>query len=93
MRLTHAALCQLTPLVPTGDLCFEYHGTPRRGRLETLGEGPAGAFLLIRHPDGSCKSYSLAKMTGLREAEAENGSPAAPASPSPSPSGGARRAA
>ena len=70
MRLTRNAVCQLTPLVPTGDLRFEYHGTPRVGRLETLGEGPNGAFLLIRHPDGSCKSYSLAKMTGLRAAGA-----------------------
>ncbi|MFH5804489.1 hypothetical protein [Alienimonas sp. DA493] len=69
MRLSRNALCQLTPLVPTGDLCFDYHGVPRRGRLETLGEGPGGAFLLIRHPDGSYKSYSLAKMTGLRAAD------------------------
>ena len=92
MRLTHDAVCQLTPLVPTGDLTFEYHGTPRRGRLETLGEGPAGAFLLIRHPDGACKSYSLSKMTGLRAADPlpnEEGTPPG----SPSPRGGARRAA
>ena len=66
MRLTRHAALQLTPLVPTGELRFEYHGTPRSGVLETLGEGPAGAFLLIRHADGSCKSYSLAKMRGLR---------------------------
>ena len=102
MRLSHNALCQLTPLVPTGDLCFDYHGAPRRGRLETLGEGPGGAFLLIRHPDGTYKSYSLAKMTGLRAAEPDDvpaaaGTAAAAPSPAPpatpSPSGGARRAA
>ncbi|MEM9702544.1 MAG: hypothetical protein AAF907_08880 [Planctomycetota bacterium] len=73
MRLTRSSVSQLaslpTPLAPTGDLCFEYHGRSRCGRLETLGEGPAGAFLLIRHPDGARKSYSLAKMTGLRTAE------------------------
>ncbi len=77
MRLTRDAVCQLTPLAPTGDLCFDYHGVPRRGRLETLGEGPAGAFLLIRHADDTCKSYSLAKMTGLRAA-AERADPPTP---------------
>lgn len=82
MRLTRDAVCQLTPLVPTGDLCFDYHGVPRRGRLETLGEGPGGAFLLIRHADGSYKSYSLAKMIGLRAAD-ENADDTADATASP----------
>ena len=71
MRLSRDAALQLTPLVPTGELRFDYHGTPRAGVLETLGEGPAGAFLLIRHPDGTRKSYSLKKMTGLRAAGGE----------------------
>ena len=79
MRLSRDAVCQLMPLVSAGELAFEYHGTPRRGRLETLGEGPGGAFVLVRHPDGTHKSYSLAKMTGLHAAppaaagERENG--------------------
>ena len=68
MRLSRAAALQLSPLAPAA-LAFEYHGTAREGLLETIGEGPGGAFLLIRHADGSCKSYSLAKMSGLRAAD------------------------
>ena len=66
MTLSPAAARQLVPLIPTGlRLRFEYHGTPREGVLESVGEGPAGAFLLVRHGDGAYKSYSLAKLSGL----------------------------
>ena len=66
MTLSPAAADQLAPLIPRGlPLRFTYHGTPREGVLETVGEGPAGAFLLVRHPGGDYKSYSLAKLTGL----------------------------
>ena len=69
MTLSPAAARQLAPLIPRGlKLRFQYHGTPREGVLETVGEGPAGAFLLVRHPDGAFKSYSLAKLTGLAAA-------------------------
>ena len=66
MTLSQHAFSQLAPLIPRGlPLRFTYHGTAREGVLETVGEGPAGAFLLVRHPDGKHKSYSLAKLTGL----------------------------
>ena len=79
MRLTRPATLQLSALAPFGaGLRFTYHGTPREGTLETLGEGPAGAFLLVRHPDGTHKSYSLAKVTDLRPADAPAGHALAP---------------
>lgn len=67
MRLTHGAWQQFRPLFPVGaSVEFDYHGRRRFGQVDTIGEGPQGAFLTIRHPDGVFKSYSLAKVTDLR---------------------------
>ena len=66
MTLSPHAAGQLAPLIPRGlPLRFTYHGAAREGVLESVGEGPAGAFLLVRHPGGEYKSYSMTKMTGL----------------------------
>jgi hypothetical protein len=66
MRFSHDAWQQLRPLFATGTVLeFDYHGQRRTGELDTIGEGPQGAFLTIRHPDGVFKSYSLAKISGL----------------------------
>ncbi len=71
MRFTHDAWQQLRPLFPVGaSVEFDYHGQHRVGHVDTIGEGPQGAFLTIRHPDGVFKSYSLAKVESLRIASA-----------------------
>ncbi|MBA3315061.1 MAG: hypothetical protein H0T47_17450 [Planctomycetaceae bacterium] len=66
MRLSHEAWRQLRPFFTIGTgVEFDYHGRHRVGSLETIGEGPQGAFFTIRHADGVFKSYSLAKVEGL----------------------------
>lgn len=70
MRLSHEAWLQLRPLFRTGAAVeFDYHGRHRAGTLETVGEGPGGAFFTLRHADGSFKSYSLYKVENLRVLE------------------------
>ncbi|HEX6986379.1 MAG TPA: hypothetical protein VF170_13435, partial [Planctomycetaceae bacterium] len=67
MRLSREAWRQLRPLFAAGTgLEFDYHGRHRFGVLDTVGEGPQGAFFTLRHPDGAYKSYSLAKVENLR---------------------------
>jgi len=67
MRLSREAWKQLEPLFAGGTgLEFEYHGRPRTGVLDSMGEGPRGAFVTLRHADGGYKSYSLAKVSNLR---------------------------
>lgn len=67
MKLSRNALRQLRPLFAAGTgLEFDYHGRHRVGVLDTVGEGPHGAFVTLRQPDGEYKSYSLAKVENLR---------------------------
>lgn len=67
MKLSREAWRQLEPLFATGSrLTFDYHGQCRTGTIDSLGEGPRGAFVTLRHGDGSCKSYSLMKVSNLR---------------------------
>lgn len=67
MRVSRDAWRQLRPLFAAGTgLEFDYHGRHRVGILDTVGEGPQGAFFTLRQPDGEYKSYSLAKVENLR---------------------------
>ena len=67
MRLSREAWRQLKPLFAAGTgLEFDYHGLHRVGILDTVGEGPRGAFFTLRQPDGEYKSYSLAKVENLQ---------------------------
>ena len=67
MRLTPEAWQQLLPLFRTGaDVEFDYHGRHRTGTIDTVGEGPQGALITLRLPDGEYKSFSLAKVRNLR---------------------------
>jgi hypothetical protein len=67
MRFTQEAWQQLRPLFSDrASVEFDYHGQHRVGQIDTVGEGPQGAFLTIRHRDGVFKSYSLAKVKDLR---------------------------
>ena len=67
MRLSHTAWEQLRPLFRTGTaLEFDYHGRHRFGRLDTVGEGPQGAFFTVRLSDGTFKNFSLEKVENLQ---------------------------
>ena len=69
MRLSRNACRQLRPLFAVGtNVEFDYHGRHRSGVLDTIGEGPQGAFLTLRHENGEYKSYSIAKIENLRVA-------------------------
>ena len=71
MRLSREAWRQLRPLFGSGMLVeFDYHGRRRVGRVETIGEGPRGAFLTLRLENGEYKSFSLPKVERLRLLEA-----------------------
>ncbi len=66
MRFSREAWRQLKPLFAAGTgLEFDYHGRHRVGILDTVGEGPRGAFFTLRQPDGDYKSYSLDKVENL----------------------------
>lgn len=70
MRLTHDAWQQLLPLFRTGsEIEFDYHNRHRTGTIDTVGEGPHGAFLTLRLPNGEFKNFSLAKIRNLRVLE------------------------
>lgn len=67
MRLSREAWRQLQPLFGTGlTVEFDYSGRQRRGTIETIGEGPGGAFLTVRLETGEYKSFSLPKIRNLR---------------------------
>ena len=71
MRLSRKAWVQLRPLFGSGMLVeFDYHGRHRSGKIETIGEGPGGAFLTLRLENGEYKSFSLPKVERLRVLEA-----------------------
>jgi len=66
MRLSRSAWRQIQPLFAAGTTVeFDYHGRHRSGVVDTIGEGPQGAFLTVRHADGEFKSYSLPKIKNL----------------------------
>src|SRR5690606_23117517 len=50
MRLSRSAWRQIQPLFAAGTTVeFDYHGRHRSGVVDTIGEGPQGAFLTVRH--------------------------------------------
>ena len=73
MRLFREAWRQLLPLFRRGtEVEFDYHGRHRDGAIDTVGEGPNGAFFTLRQPEGEFKSFSLAKVRNLRVLEANS---------------------
>lgn len=79
MRLSREAWQQIEPIFAGRlDVEFDYRGRHRIGFVDSIGEGPAGAFLTLCHPDGVFKSYSLSKIENLRvgKASATHSSPA-----------------
>lgn len=70
MRLSRKAWQQLKPLFRTGVAVeFDYRGKHRIGTIDTIGEGPGGAFMTLRLENGDYKSFSLAKIDDLRVLE------------------------
>lgn len=67
MRLSREAWRQLQPLFRLGSCIeFDYRGNHRLGTVETIGEGPNGALLTVRFPDGSFKNFSLSRIENLK---------------------------
>ena len=67
MRFSREAWRQLRPLFRTEVAVeFDYHGRHRTGTIDTVGEGPAGAFMTLRLENGDYKSFSLAKIDNLQ---------------------------
>ena len=47
---------------------FDYHEKARSGRIEKIGNGPAGVYVTIAQGDGSHKTFSQPKIHNLRKA-------------------------
>ena len=66
MRFSREAWRQLRPLFRTGVAVeFDYNGRHRAGTIDTVGEGPAGASMILKLENGDYKSFSLAKVDNL----------------------------
>ena len=47
---------------------FDYHDKARSGRIEKVGNGPNGVYVIIEQIDGSHKTFSQPKISNLRRA-------------------------
>ncbi len=47
---------------------FDYHDKARSGRIEKIGNGPAGVYVIIAQGDGTHKTFSQPKINNLRKA-------------------------
>ena len=47
---------------------FDYHEKARSGRIEKIGNGPAGVYVIIAQGDGTHKTFSQPKINNLRKA-------------------------
>ena len=47
---------------------FDYHDKARSGRIEKVGNGPNGVYVIIEQVDGSHKTFSQPKISNLRRA-------------------------
>ena len=47
---------------------FDYHEKARSGRIEKIGNGPAGVYVTITQSDGTHKTFSQPKINNLRKA-------------------------
>ena len=46
---------------------FDYHEKARSGRIEKIGNGPAGVYVTITQSDGTHKTFSQPKINNLRK--------------------------
>ena len=47
---------------------FDYHDKARSGRIEKVGNGPGGVYVIIAQDDGTHKTFSQPKISNLRRA-------------------------
>jgi hypothetical protein len=47
---------------------FDYHDKARSGRIEKVGNGPNGVYVIIEQVDGTHKTFSQPKISNLRRA-------------------------
>ena len=47
---------------------IDYHDKARSGRIEKIGNGPAGVYVTIEQGDGTHKTFSQPKIQNLRRA-------------------------
>ena len=47
---------------------FNYHDKARSGRIERIGNGPNGVYVIIAQDDGTHKTFSQPKISNLRRA-------------------------
>ena len=47
---------------------FDYHDKARSGRIERIGNGPNGVYVIIAQDDGTHKTFSQPKISNLRRA-------------------------
>ena len=47
---------------------FDYHEKARSGRIEKVGNGPGGVYVIIEQNDGTHKTFSQPKISNLRRA-------------------------
>jgi len=47
---------------------FDYHDKARSGRINKIGNGPAGVYVIIEQVDGTHKTFSQPKISNLRKA-------------------------
>ena len=47
---------------------FDYHDKARSGRIEKVGNGPNGVYVIIAQDDGTHKTFSQPKISNLRRA-------------------------
>ena len=47
---------------------FDYHDKARSGRIEKVGNGPNGVYVIIEQNDGTHKTFSQPKISNLRRA-------------------------
>ena len=47
---------------------FDYHDKARSGRIERIGNGPNGVYVIIEQNDGVFKTFSQRKIQNLQRA-------------------------
>ena len=47
---------------------FDYHEKARSGRIEKVGNGPGGVYVIIAQDDGTHKTFSQPKISNLQRA-------------------------
>ena len=47
---------------------FDYHDKARSGRIERIGNGPNGVYVIVEQNDGKYKTFSQRKISNLERA-------------------------